>query len=120
MVFENPSSGFCASGSGCTNVQNSIYSKFSLFGMEFKLTEFAVLAFVILIVVYYLVYKEKVHYRFFLACSGIGAALAISFICIQLFVLKQICSNCMIVDTLAIIIFIIALIEYPIARAKKI
>lgn len=109
MVYEgNIGGALCITGEGCKNVQNSIYGQ--IFGI--KLTELAIIAFVALLVVYYLVYFRKIHYNFFFASTILGAGLSAYFIYLQLFVLKQICSNCMIVDGVMIIIFLVAGYEF--------
>lgn len=116
MVYENSSgTDICASGKSCGAVQNSIYGQ--IFGI--KLTELAVIAFVALFIVYYLVYREKVHYNFFVLCTLVGAGMAIYFISLQLFVLHEICSNCMIVDGIAIVIFVVSIIEFWYVRKNS-
>lgn len=102
--YMKPSAEFCLSGNGCDNVKNSEYSK--IFGISTPL--FGIIAFLMLLALYILAYKKKINYNYFLIASLIGAIFSIYFIVLQVFVINSICSNCMIIDLIAIAIAIIA------------
>jgi uncharacterized membrane protein len=97
-------SGFCVAGKGvseCNTVQNSIYGE--LFGVKLGILGF--FAFLILLGVFIYEEKSKQNGLFFVLAS-VGALFAVYFIYIQLVVLKQICSTCVVVDGIAIVIFL--------------
>lgn len=93
--------GFCVSGefANCETVQNSIYGE--IFGM--KMSVFGLVSFLALLVVF--VYEKRIKEGTFLVLAFIGAIFAGYFIYLQLVVLKQICSTCMVIDGTAILIF---------------
>lgn len=98
----------CTIGSSCDTVQNSIYG--TLFGI--KLAWFGVACFSILFILFLIArVNRKMYWMFFLA-SAIGALLAIYFIMLQVFVLKQICKECVLIDGVAILMLIIVIFEY--------
>lgn len=92
----------CIVGESCGFVQNSIYG--SIFGI--KLGYFAIVAFVILLAM------KFINKKLFLILSALGASIAIYYISIQLFVLKAICSSCIIIDSIMLVIFALALIQF--------
>ena len=91
----------CIIGKGCDIVQQSVYGQ--VFGI--KLPFLAIFAFIILLILYF--YNKKIFY------FGIflGTLFSLYLITVQLFILKHICSNCMIVDIIMILIFIFYRIE---------
>ncbi len=89
----------CMIGHSCDSVQSSIYG--SIFGI--KLSYIAVFAFISLLLSF-LFYKP-----IFAIGTYLGAAAAVVLIAIQLFVLKEICSNCMIIDGTMILILLASL-----------
>jgi uncharacterized membrane protein len=104
LVFQDLTNqdGFCVAG-GCDSVQNSVYGK--IFGV--KLSVFGLASFLILLLIF--IYERKIKEDTFLTLSTIGAAFATYFIYLQAFTLKQICSVCIVIDSTAILIFLLAL-----------
>ena len=100
----------CIAGETCDFVQNSSYAY--LFGV--KLIYISIFAFLFLLVTF--IFSKSI----FALVSLIGACAAIYFISIQLFVLKAICSTCMIVDSTMILIGILAILYYFIFEKKRI
>jgi len=97
----------CITGKACENVQNSIFG--DIFGIKVSL--FGFLAFIVLFIAYYMVKKENLRYEIFAFMSLVGAGFALYFISLQVFVLKELCSDCFSVDVIMIIIFIASLFE---------
>lgn len=95
----------CLTGIGCKTVQNSEYSH--IFGIPISLI--GTLSFIILLIVYHFVYKEKINCNWFLVLCILGALGALYFLYLQFFVIKALCSNCLIADLGMILILIIAL-----------
>lgn len=108
--------GICIVGNdgenGCADVQDSKYG--SLLGI--KVCHLGLFAFGLLFLVYMgasMVNKYRRNfYRLFLGISFIGALLAVYFLFVQFFILKTICSTCIIIDLAAIFIFILGCVEY--------
>ena len=109
LLYVSPGNGetdvcIIGEGSSCQNVQNSVYG--SIAGM--KVSQIGLVSFIILLIVF-IFWKDK---KIFLICTLLGALTALYFIIIQLFVLKTICSECMVIDLIAILIFLIALFSF--------
>ena len=85
----------------CNNVQSSGYSK--IFGI--RISYLAPLAFIALLILY--LTKEG----WYLISTGIGALGAIYFLVIQIWVIKSVCSTCVLVDGTMMIIFILSIIN---------
>lgn len=100
----------CLTGGDCAEVQNSQYSQ--LFGI--KLTNLGIIAFVLLLGLYILYIKKTNLYleKLFLIASVLGGLMALYFIYIQFVLIGKICSNCMIIDSFAIIISILSLYDF--------
>lgn len=110
LIYESNTSGYiCVVGESCDYVQNTQYG--TMFGI--KLAYLAIFAFVFLGLIYF------VNRYLFLASSIVGALFSIYFISIQLFVLKQICSTCMLLDGTMIIIVILAIINFFVNKNDK-
>lgn len=92
----------CIAGEECDLVQTSQYAY--LFGI--KLIYISIFAFISLLVLFI------ISNKYFLYATIIGALFAIYFIYIQLFVLHLICSTCMIIDSIMILILIFSLIRF--------
>lgn len=98
----------CVTGSGCSSVQNSIYGM--LFGI--KLAWFGVISFSILFLLFLLArFKNCLYWPFFI-CSIIGALFSIYFMSLQAFVLREFCKECMTIDVIMILMFIIVVFEF--------
>lgn len=98
---------FCLTGESCKIVRNSSYSE--LFGI--KLSFFGFFSFVALLIIYLLAYNKKINYLFFLSCTIIGAFFALYFLYLQIFVIKALCSNCLAVDSTAVIIAFLSVLN---------
>ena len=112
LTYESNTFGnLCVAGKGCDLVQNSSYAY--LFGI--KLAYIAIVAFVFLLITFF--FSKKI----FALVSIIGSLFAIYFISIQLFVLKHICSTCILIDSTMIVISILAIVYYFLYehKAKK-
>ena len=92
--------GMCVLGSHCDQVQDSKYG--SILGM--KLPYLALISFIFLLFLFF------VNKKMFFSGSVLGTLFAVYLIVLQLFVLKQICINCMIIDSSMIIIFVLSLV----------
>lgn len=98
----------CTAGTGCSYVQNSIYGTF--FGI--KLAWFGAISFSIFFLLFLIARFDRKLYWLFFAASIVGAALAVYFISLQIFVLKQICTDCVIIDTISIFMLFIVILEF--------
>jgi len=107
-ISANGNTAFCSIGTDCEAVQNSIYG--TIFGI--KLAWFGVLCFSILFILFLIARIRKKLYWMFGAASLIGAVFAVYFIGLQLFILKKFCNNCIIIDSIMILMFIIMVFEY--------
>ncbi len=103
-------SAFCLKGFSCAEVQNSSYAQ--LFGI--KLTYFGLLAFAALFIVNALtLYTEHKRIKQLLMLMvSLGALFSIYFLSIQFFILKKVCSSCLLIDGLMILILLISIYEY--------
>ena len=95
---------FCGFESSCYSVQNSPYG--SILGI--KVTWFGVIAFTLLLASYILALFRNYYYRVFIALCLLGALFSIYFLFVQFFILKHLCSNCIIIDLTMLLIFYIA------------
>jgi len=94
--------GKCITGTQCNDVQNSVYGQ--IFGIKVSLL--GLIAFIILLIVFMLDQSRKIPRYVLPILMLIGTLVALCFIALQLFVLKQICTNCFIIDFIMIIISI--------------
>lgn len=96
----------------CSNVQNSQYG--SILGIKISLL--GLMAFILLFIVYLGATLNKKYkdnfYEIFLVGVVIGTLASIYFIFLQLFVLKTICINCMLIDSAMIILAILVFINH--------
>ena len=93
----NKAIGFCLTKDGsCNNVLHSKYG--DIFGI--KISIISILWFSLLSI-FFIAKKEKIFYN----CFIISSVFASYFIFIQIFILKAICTLCMIVDVSVIAIF---------------
>lgn len=99
---------FCTQGSECDSVQNSIYG--TLFGI--KLAWFGAICFSILFILFLIVRVSKKNYWMFFVSSLLGAGFAIYFISLQIFILKKFCKDCLIIDSIMILMFVIIIFEF--------
>ena len=96
LVYKNlTTADVCIIGDSCNGVQNSDFGE--IFGI--KLSYLGLFAFIALLIVFFL---KK---RLFLVATSIGTAVAVYLMVVQLFVLKKVCVNCIIIDGIMILIF---------------
>lgn len=98
----------CLTGKSCENVQGSIYGNI----LGIKLSWIGLAAFLILFASFYFSSKNKRNLNIYLSIASLGALCSIVLISIQLFVLHELCSTCMIVDIITIIIFIFSTVYF--------
>ena len=103
----------CFTGEGCSIIKNSPYSY--TFGIKNSII--GTITFSILFIIYFLDYKNKIPKYIFPIISTIGAILAIRFLYIQFFIIGSVCSNCLIADSIAIIIAALSIYNYSEERA---
>ena len=109
LFIASSSNGFaCAPGSSCGTVQNSIYGV--IFGM--KVAWFGAIAFSLLFLIYFIFANLGNKYWIFLVFSSIGMLFSLYFIALQFFVLKELCTNCLAVDSIMVIIFVLSVVEF--------
>ena len=103
--------------SDCLNVQNSIYG--NIFGISLSL--FGFISFTLLFIMHLISNTKHKHskkfHNFFLIGVILGSAISIYFIYLQFFVLKMICTNCLIVDFSMILILL--LVIYDISKGIR-
>lgn len=93
---------FCSVKGSCDIVQTSSYSHI----LGLKLSELGSFAFILLLFCW-VERDKKFFYYSSITMSLVGASLAVFYICVQLFVLRAICESCLIIDGLAIILYIL-------------
>lgn len=96
----------------CSDVQNSKYGE--LFGIKLCHVGLVVFSLLFLIFLYANFGKtyEKEAYKLFLILLFIGSMLALYFLYIQFFILKTLCSTCIIIDASTILVLTLAHIDY--------
>ena len=106
-LFSSSENSFlCNSVDDCNIVRSSEYSK--LMGVDLErigLFGFSLLA------ISYIFSTKTLDYRLTLGLSFIGAVFAFYLIYVQLFLVGSICYNCMLIDSLAIVLFVLLFIE---------
>ena len=105
--------GLCFLGESCTTVQNSVYGQF----LGIKISIWGAIAFLLLAGIYYMTRSHYPHYKWYFSAVLLGTLAALAFIAIQFFVLKQLCSSCIIIDTL--MLAVAALSAYEFYQLKK-
>ena len=98
----------CVAGHGCSEVRHGEYGE--IFG--YKVSFFGTAALAGLLVVHFLSYKRKIPYKFFLLATYVGAGFAAYFIYLQLFVIGAVCTNCVVIDSAVLVVFLLANYEY--------
>ena len=94
--------GICIVGEGCSEVRHSEYSTLPIINM--KLSLFGILSSTILFII--LIIKNKYSFlkKAFPILIYIGALLAIYFLYTQFFIIKALCSTCISIDAMMIIL----------------
>ena len=108
LILALQKNSFCLIGDSCNDIQNSSYG--AIFGIP--VIWIGVIAFTILFVLFLLARYDKDSYWIFFTATILGAIGAIYFLFIQFFILKQICTSCLITDFLAIIMLVIVIFEF--------
>jgi len=103
------STNVCVIGETCSLVQDSIYGQ--VFGI--KLPFYAIFAFTILLIIYF------VNSKLFVAATSIGIITSAYLTIVQFFILKEICSTCMIVHVIMLLIFIMSIINLILNKKVK-
>ena len=103
----------------CNTVQNSEYGKI----LGIKVAYFGLLAFVALLALRVLSlgnwrYKQNAHEIYFIAII-LGTLFAFYFIYLQLFVIKSICSTCIVLDATMLLVALLSLIELKQKRSHS-
>ena len=98
----------CIAGGNCHLVQNSAYSEV----LGIKVSLLGTLAFTALLILYLASIKNRKIYPHYLTLVTLGAIVALYFIFIQAFILKQFCSSCLVVDSLTILIAALSIYEF--------
>ncbi len=105
LVIDGGSSALCLAGSDCASVQNSAYGSF--FGV--KLSILGLITFILLLGIFLATEKYQWMYLLFFTGAVLGFIFALYFLSIQFFILHKFCSSCILIDSIAIAIFIITL-----------
>jgi len=110
LAYENwkRDEALCIIGESCTAVQSSIFGEI----LGIKVSYMAVIAFIALLVIYFV--DEKA----FVLGAAVGTVTALYFIILQLFVLKEICTSCMVIDGTMLIIFGLFIFELKMKKKK--
>lgn len=109
LVFAPSSnSTICIFGSSCGDVQSSPYA----YILGIKLSQIGLVSFIFLLGLFFLASKNIKYEFWFLLASFLGALFALYFLFIQFFILNQICSNCLIIDFIAIFICILSIFNF--------
>ena len=105
-----PEKQFCAPGFDCGAVQSSSYAY--MFGI--KLSYFGLLAFSLLFIINAItLYTEHKGFKHTLRIMIIlGSLFSLYFLFVQFFILHKVCSSCLTVDSLMILILLISIYEY--------
>ncbi len=99
-------------GSSCSDVQGTAYGSF----LGVKVCHLGLVAFIVLFLLYLFANirhkHRKLAFRFFIFGSFVGSLVALYFLIIQFFVLKTLCSTCIMIDVSTILIFVLTITEH--------
>ena len=104
FVMTQGSSAFCVGESDCASVQSSSYG--TLLGI--KLPVFGFSMFTLLLIFFLFAQKSATAKKLFFLATLLGALFACYFLSLQFFVLGKVCSSCLLIDSTAILMGIIA------------
>ena len=114
-VAESSDSAVClinSENSNCQTVQSSKYGKI----LDFKVSNLGAIAITILLLTYLLANKKGKHqkrfHKSYILFTTIGALFALYFLYIQFFIIKQICSTCLVIDNTIILISVLSYIDF--------
>jgi uncharacterized membrane protein len=110
LIYQDLSSNGVCTLNSCDIVRNSSYSEI----LGIKLSYFALFSFSVLFILNFSRYKIL-----FLASVTIGSVFALYFIFLQIFVLRAICTNCMIIDLNMLLILILTFFKKNKVKQNK-
>ena len=96
ILFSNSSTGICNLGNGCDVVNSSVYG--STFGIKNSSYGMFIFSFMILLTLFHIKKPNKHTRRIIHLAVLLGSTIALYFLYLQIFVIKVICSFCLIVD----------------------
>ena len=105
----------CIAGSSCAIVQNTQYAYF----LGIKTAVWGIAAFTLLFIFYGWAQNSARRYQWYYAATITGTLIALNFLRIQAFVLKQWCSSCVAVDVLMLVIFALSTYEFHKLRSSS-
>ncbi|MBI2632341.1 hypothetical protein HYW75_05030 [Candidatus Pacearchaeota archaeon] len=98
----------CTVLGSCLEVQESFYGK--MFGVKVALL--GLISFILLILLYILSLLYKKLKNLYFTATLIGGFFAAYFLIIQFFILRKICSTCVLIDSLMILLLIFSIKEF--------
>ena len=107
IIYTEPLSQLCGIKNSCSIVQSSQFSSF--FGIKVSLIGVFAFSFLILVTSLQMVSSSELKYQIIFYSLIFGAIVALYFIFLQFFVIKEFCRDCLIVDLstiLSLFIFI--------------
>lgn len=96
VLYSNSLTGICDPGKGCDIVNGSVYG--STLGMKNSVHGIFIFSFMIILTLFHMKKPNKHTRRILHLAIIIGSAIAIYFLYLQIFVIKVICSFCILVD----------------------
>ncbi|MFH1425603.1 MAG: vitamin K epoxide reductase family protein [archaeon] len=96
---------------GCSDVQNSVYGSF----LGIKVCHWGLVSFSLLLIIYLIAtaknrYNQSAH-KLFVAGAFVGALVAVYFLLVQFFILKTLCSSCIVIDVSTVLVFLLGYAE---------
>lgn len=112
FYLSNSSTCIVGNTTSCSDVQNSQYGKI----LGIKVSLIGLIAFIFLLLVYIGSIKEGKYknnfYEIYLISVIIGFLAAIYFISLQIFIIKATCINCMIIDSIMLLVALLTFLDY--------
>lgn len=96
VLYSNSLTGICNPGKGCDVVNSSVYG--STFGISNSLYGILIFSFMIALTLFHIKYPTKHARKILHVAIIIGSAIAIYFLYLQAFVIKALCSFCLVID----------------------
>lgn len=96
VLYSNSLTGICDPGKGCDVVNGSVYG--STLGIKNSVHGIFIFSFMIILTLFHMKKPNKHTRRILHLAIIIGSAIAIYFLYLQIFVIKVICSFCILVD----------------------
>lgn len=108
VYLDHTNPDFCLFGTGCQAVKSSIYG--SILGIKVSLIGLA--SFTFLLAIFIFIDHHPHMPKLFLAANIIGALMALYFLYVQFFILKAVCSFCLISDGLMLVIAPLSILHH--------